>query len=246
MRAIRAVLAVVFVLGAAHGASALVDITDYQFSVSVDGDIVAGSLYDLPVQEVYDPGAHTWGYVLTGPVSGDDWTINTWSSVYDVDPFVTNNITLTNNSAAPQTFIISAAIPIPAFAYDKAVFSSVGLTATDSNGNGSLSVSSLSLFEGQVNGVGALALLDPVSLTQANCSPFPNTNGCTATTSDGIVLQALPAGVANLIGIKLEFTLSPGDSIGITSRFEIIPEPTTLLLVGTGVAGLALARRRRA
>jgi hypothetical protein len=97
-----------------------------------------------------------------------------------------------------------------------------------------------------VNGVGALSLLDPVSLTQANCSPFPSTPGCSATTSDGIVLQALPAGVATLIGIKLQFTLSPGDSIGITSRFEIVPEPTTLLLVGMGVTGLALARRRRA
>jgi hypothetical protein len=246
MRAIRAVLAVAFALGAAPGANALSDITDYQFSVSVDGEIVANSLYDLPVHETYDPGTHTWGYVLDAPVVGDDWSINTWSSVYDVDPFVTNNITMTNNSAVAQTFIISAAIPIPAFAYDKAVFSSVGVTTTDSNGTGGVSVTSLSLFEGQVNGVGVLSLLDPVSLTQANCSPFPNTNGCTATTSDGIVLQALPAGVATVIGIKLQFTLSPGDSIGITSRFEIVPEPTTLLLVGMGVTGLAIARRRRA
>jgi hypothetical protein len=244
MRAIRAVLAVALLLGATQGANALA-IEDYQFSVSVDGEIVADSLYGLPVQEVYDPAAHTWGYVLTAPVAGDDWAINSWSSVYDIDPFVTNNIVLTNNSAVAQTFIISAAIPIPAFAYDRAVFSSVGVTATDSNGNGSVSVSSLSLFEGQVNGVGALSLLDPVSLTQANCSPFPNTPGCSATASDGVVLQLLPAGVANVIGIKLQFTLSPGDSIGVTSRFEIIPEPTTLFLVGMGVTGLALARRRR-
>lgn len=245
MRAVRAFFAVALLLGAAHGANALA-IEDYQFSVSVDGEIVADGLYGLPIQETYDPGSHTWGYILTAPVVGDDWSINTWSSAYDVDPFVTNNITLTNNSAVAQTFIISAALPIPAFGYDKAVFSSVGVTATDSNGNGSLSVTSLSLFEGQVNGVGALSLLDPVSLTQANCSPFPNTNGCSASTTDGVVLQALPAGVANLIGIKLQFTLSPGDSIGITSRFEIVPEPTTLLLMGMGVTGLALARRRRA
>jgi hypothetical protein len=244
MRAIRTVLTVAFLLGASSGASA-VAIQDYQFGFSVDGVVVADSLSDVPVVEVYDPAANTWGYVLTSPVAGDDWTINSWSSVYDVDPFVTNNIVLTNNSAVAQTFIISAAIPIPAFNYDRAIFSSVGVTATDSNANGSVSVTSLALFEGQVNGVGVLSLLDPVSLTQANCSPFPNTPGCTATTSDGIVLQPLPAGVATVIGIKLQFTLSPGDSIGITSRFEIIPEPGTLLLLGMGVTGLALARRRR-
>lgn len=245
MRAIPTVLAAALLLGAPSGANA-VAVYDYEFGFSVDGVVVADSLSDLPVVEVVDPGAGTWGYVLTGPVAGDDWTIDSWSSVYDVDPFVTNNAVLTNNSAVAQTFIISAAIPIPAFNYDRAVFSSVGVTATDSNGNGSVSVTSLSLFEGQVNGVGVLSLLDPVSLTQANCSPFPNTPGCTATTSDGIVLQALPAGVATVIGIKLQFTLSPGDSIGITSRFEIIPEPTTFLLLGMGVTGLALARRRRA
>lgn len=245
MRAIRTVLAAALLLGAPSGANA-VAVYDYEFGFSVDGVVVADSLSDLPVVEVVDPGAGTWGYVLTGPVAGDDWTIDSWSSVYDVDPFVTNNAVLTNNSAVAQTFIISAAIPIPAFNYDRAVFSSVGVTATDSNGNGPVSVTSLSLFEGQVNGVGVLSLLDPVSLTQANCSPFPNTPGCTATTSDGIVLQALPAGVATVIGIKLQFTLSPGDSIGITSRFEIIPEPTTFLLLGMGVTGLALARRRRA
>ena len=251
MRALRSAFAGValaggLLFGVAPGANAL-EIDQYQFSLSVDGTVVQDGLYGLPVTQTYDPSTHTWGYVLTAPVVGDDWTINSWVSAYDTDPFVTNNISLTNNSGVAQTFIISAALPIAAFNYDKAVFSSVGVTATDSNGNGSLSVTSLALFEGFINTPAAqLSLLDPVSLTQANCSPFPNTNGCSATTSDGIVFQALPAGVANLIGIKLQFTLSPGDSVGITSRFEIVPEPTTLLLVGAGLIGLAVTRRRTA
>ena len=252
MRALRSAFAGValaggLLFGVAPGANALA-IDDYEFTLSVDGTVVQDGLYGLPVVETYDPATHSWGYVLTAPVVGDDWTINSWVSAYDTDPFVTNNISLTNNSGVAQTFIISAALPIAAFNYDKAVFSSVGVTATDSNGNGSLSVTSPALFEGFVNApaVTLLSLLDPVSLTQANCSPFPNTNGCSATTSDGIVLQALPAGVATLIGIKLQFTLSPGDSIGITSRFEIVPEPTTLLLVGAGLIGLAVTRRRSA
>jgi hypothetical protein len=237
-------LAFALALAVAPNANAL-SAYDYTFELEVGGSIVQSGLDGLPYIETYDPTTHTYGYVLTSPVSGGPgtWTINSWSSVYDVDPFVTNNISLTNNSAVPQTFVLTVALPIPAFNYDKAIFSSVGVTATDSNANGSLSVTSLALFEGQVNGVGQLSFLDPVSLTQANCTPpFP---GCSATTSDGIVLQALPAGVATLIGIKLQFTLSPGDSIGITSRFEIVPEPATALLLGAGLLGFAGLRRRR-
>jgi hypothetical protein len=244
MRALRLAFVFAVALAAAPGANALA-VDAYQFALQVDGVTVQDGLYGLPVTSVYDPASHTWGYILNAPVSGDDWTINSWSSVYDVDPFVTNNISLTNNSAVAQTFIVSVALPIPAFAYDRAIFSSVGITATDSNGNGALSVSSLALYEGQVNGGTVLSLLDPLSLTQADCS-FPGGPGCTATTSEGIASLLLPPGSATLIGIKLQFTLSPGDSVGITSRFEIIPEPTTLLLFGAGMVGLALSRRRAA
>jgi hypothetical protein len=241
MRALRMAFAFLAVFATAQGAQAL-SFYDFGFGLEVGGVTVQDGLDGLPVIAVHDPTTNTNGYILTSPVGGAGWTINSWSSAYDVDPFVTNNISLTNNSGVPQAFVISVAIPIPAFNYDRAIFSSVGITATDSNGNGSLSVSSLALFEGQVNGGTVLSLLDPLSLTQAACS-FPGGPGCSATTSEGIASLLLPPGSATLIGIKLAFTLSPGDSIGITSRFEIIPEPGTMLLLGTALAGLAVRRR---
>ena len=125
MRALRSAFAGValaagFLLAVAPGANALA-IEDYEFSLSVDGTVVQDGLAGLPITSTYDPATHTWGYILAAPVSGDDWTINSWVSVYDTDPFVTNNIVLTNNSAVAQNFTISAALLIPAFAYNQVV-----------------------------------------------------------------------------------------------------------------------------
>lgn len=236
-------LAFLLALGLSGPAGA-VPIGDFGFELHVDGNLVQDGLAGLPVVQTYNPTTSDWGWELTAPVNGGDFTIESWSSTYELDPFVTNNVVLTNNTPNPQAYIISVAIPIPAFGYQQVVASSVGVTATDSNGNNSLSVTSTALYTGTVNGNPVLTLLDPVSLTTANCLPFPGP-GCTATTSDGVLSQAVAPGVATQIGITLAFTLSPGDSIGITSRFEIVPEPMTLVLMGGGLIGLAAAGRRR-
>ena len=187
----------------------------------------------------------TWTLTEAAVIEGV--TIDSSSASMKEDPFVTNNIVVTNNTGATQTFIATVLLPIPAFNYDEVVFSSLGVTATDSNGDGTLNFAqsgATPIYQGTVNGSTVLPLnplINPITL--ADC--LPSFNGCSATSSNGIASQAAGPGVATQIGITLTFTLSPGDSAGITSRFEIVPELSTVLLGGMGLLGLWITGSRR-
>lgn len=176
--------------------------------------------------------------------------IDAWEVALKEDPFVQNNINVTNTSSFTQVYIVSVLMPIPAYSYDEVIFSSVGVTATDSDGDNTLLVDTAgaSFYRGRVDTITKLTLDPPaVPITTADCSPFPNTAGCTATSSAGVASLDVAPDVAEELQIILRFALSPGDAVGITSRFEITqaPEPTTGLLLGLGMALLAASRRRR-
>jgi len=179
--------------------------------------------------------------------------IDSWSVALKEDPFVQNNVNVTNTSAYTQVFIVSVIMPIPAFNYDKVIYSSVGVSATDNDANNALlvNVAGANFYQGRVDTVTKLTLDPPgLPIDTADCSPFPSTPGCTATASAGVATLAVTPGVAHEIQVILRFALSSGDSAGVTSRFEIAasaapaPEPGTASLLAVGLALLAVTRRR--
>jgi hypothetical protein len=196
-------------------------------------------------------GVSTWS--LNQPFVKANYTVDSMTLTLKEDPFVTNNTTITNTGLATATFVVTVLLPIPSFSYNTVINSSVGITATDSNGNGSLLVDNAGatpIYQG-LGGfpTPVLLSLNPNSpgtlpITTADCPvSFP---GCTATSATGVASLGVPSGTTSLIGIILTFQLSAGDSAGLTSRFEIanVPEPATVALLAVGLAALAVARRR--
>jgi hypothetical protein len=198
------------------------------------------------LNDVNGGNAGVWG-------QGGIIRIDSWQASLKTDPFVTNNLNVTNTSSVAQTFTATVTLPIAGgFAYNQIIDSSIGITITDSitslggvAGDGATisSVAPNGIYRGLINGVTALTLFpNPSTISCA-------ADGCSITSSDplsGDFDGPAGPGIATSIAITLQFTLGAGDSAGITSRFEIVPEPGTLALFASGLAGMSLLGRRRA
>ena len=227
---------------AAAGPARALGIAGYTLSLSSGSE--SFQLGDLPVSWTSATNGGT--YQLTHSVTDtlNNFTVNSWSSQVDVDPFVTNNINVTNISGLPQTFDITVSLPILPQTPATEMQGSVGLTLTNTTGTADVTDAGTAVYTALIDGSPVQTLLNPAyDLHVVN--PFDTNSG---SANFGIPTPIAGPAALSSIAIRLHFTLSPGDSAGFTSAFNIteVPEPMTVVMMGLGLVGLAVAGRSRA
>jgi len=160
---------------------------------------------------------------------------------FDPDPFVLNNILVTNTTTSTQIFSAFVGLPTT-FPAPNFISGNVRTNIIDGGNDGGTvaTVSPTALYQAQIDGTTVATLQNhPFSVT----APAGGSNTLAATF--GPTVNAVP--VTSNIGIQLRFSLTPGDTAAILSRFDVtaIPEPGSVALIGIGLALVGSASRRR-
>lgn len=214
------------------------------FQLLVNGEEVAGGSL-----EVDDEGNVELGEPVT--FQGDGFSINLDSLSGNVDPFVIFGVGATNNTNNALTFAFAFSLPISLgglIQADASVSYSVtdgagdGATLFPTSGTGKVVDSQDIRFEPFLStdkgvDVGDACTVGPPAGAY-NCGPF------NASSTFG----SIDGPTYDLMSVIVAFGLTPHDAAGVSGRVsqEFVPEPGTLLLLGSGLIGLVVCGRRSA
>jgi hypothetical protein len=242
-----ATLALSYVLfaGLPSFAGPIVDENDVP-TLTLQIDNVPGSWTYSPMLDDLRPATdEDGGYELSSPrefdVLGDRAHVEIAGLKFDPDPFVLNNILVTNTTTSTQIFSAFVGLPTT-FGAPNFISGNVRTNVIDGGTDGATiaTTSPTALYQAQIDGT-TVATLQPHPFSVV--APAGGSN--TLAASFGPTVSAVP--VTSNIGIQLRFSLTPGDTAAILSRFDVtaIPEPASIALIGIGMALVAGGIRRR-
>ena len=234
-----AILSSVFTLNASAGVIA----PDLTFTLQVNN---YAPIYFFPLGE--QTGATSWHW--EGSYNDAGWSMPSFSIDADEDPMINAQMGLQNNTLVTNLYTITVALPVAAIPGSSLIGGSVGGSLTDANQNGNAVLTYgnggpfSALFIGMIDNIGVLGLHPGGGSVAA---AFGGETVNVPAISSGLPgpTGAGPA-VAASIGIQLQFLLTPGDSVALSSFFVVEPVPAPAGLALLGLAGLGGRARRRA
>ena len=178
----------------------------------------------------------------SGSVEGETFQIPNFALSGNADPFVTLALGVLNSSGSDQTFNFTVIVPVAPAGPSLTINGSIAGSLTDSAGDGSSLVDAAGspIYAALIDGAPVRTLLDA-----------PQAFSTTTSTAIGPAAfgpEAFAGPATAFIGMQIQFTLSAGDSASFSSVFNVVPvpEPGTLLLLASGIAGIAARGRRSA
>jgi len=201
--------------------------------------------------ETTDNGDGTFS--LAGIGYGDSFTCD-WSVTVNPDPFITGTFNLTNNTASTQNFVLNVTLPFTPTLFQPMVMGGNfgDVTYTDTGLSGSVTLATVganTLYLSRIDGLSVVGLLSSYSSTATG---LPGVAGTEPGQSFGNPIPSDPVPLtfvsASSIGIRTQFSLTAGDRVSLPVFFQVeptpVPEPSTALLIGLGLAGLVVSRKR--
>jgi hypothetical protein len=194
--------------------------------------------------KVYAPADQSGGYDYSGDFNQAILASRARVKILDLDfnpdPFVLNNILVTNTTASTQIFSVTVGLPTT-FAGPNLISGNITTSVID-GGNDGATISSVvgqPIYKAQID-------FNTVATLQNHPFSVVTPGSSSASASFGPTLSAVP--VLNNIGIVLTFQLTAGDTAAILSRFDVVvPEPTSLVLaslIGIAIYASRAGRKR--
>lgn len=193
---------------------------------------------------------------VTSPEIDPETQLPTWSAYVasvggNQDPFLTFGVGASNNSPNPVTFGFAFSLPIN-FPEPISASASVSYSLTDGAGDGATLFPTsgtgfvvdsqdirLTPFLTQDKGVdvGDVCAVTVVGGGATTCGPY---------NAGPVNWGSVGGPTYNLMSVNVGFGLTSRDAAGVSGsvRQDPIPEPGTVGLLGLGIAGLAVLRRR--